>query len=294
VVESELTDNDFSLERAVQLADKYHGKVTVFKSYYKRLDHVNESTGIPDDLALFITEQQRIICEKVNKLTQNDLSLNIVISWKEPPEISIGHLIMQQDISLIIKSPCKKRLFIDYFSSTIDRFLIRDCDLPVWLVKSGYFSTELNILACLDVEDESENNQHLNHNILEASEQILPLLQSELHLIDCYCGESVAMDINYDHDSGFKVEVSEQQKHSQKMTHYINQHALNNDHVHINIGLPDHEILRTVNQIEARLTIIGNNKGDGILSRTFGDTTQLLTDNLPCDVLVIKEQQMSA
>lgn len=115
---------------------------------------------------------------------------------------------------------------------------------------------------------------------------VLP--KSSLHVIDCFYGESVAINMNYDHDTGFRTGVSERENHSDKMKKYISEYVLGSNIVHINQGIPEQQIPKTVVELQAKLAIIGNTKGDGLLSRAFGDTTQLLTDCLVCDILIMK------
>jgi len=288
VIESADDASDFALQRAVSVARQNKASITVFKSFYNAVHDKNFNSGLPDDLSLFVLQQQRLICEKFNRLTEQDLALNIIISWQKPAVKSIAKIIADDDISLVIKRFHKENNLLDFFTLTVDRYLTRCCELPVWLVKNCPQSSEYKILACLDIDDDTESNQALNHTILDATEQLVPMKSAELHILDCYYGESTSIAINYDVDGGFREDVSVKRQHLDTINRYVAAHASVDGIIHLNESMPDDDIPHTANVLDVGLTIIGNCKHDNFFNRALGDTTQVLTDNIPSDILVIK------
>ncbi len=279
-------DSDLSLAQAVKFAEKNSAQLTIFKTLYKKLDKSNEK--IADDLSLYVREQQRMISERYNQLTQQDLSLNIIISWQVPPAKAIDKLINDTNIDLIMKSPQPELYFKDLFSTGLDHFLIRDCSVPIWMVKPRPWDESIEVLSCLDVDDESEGNRVLNYQILEAGLQIAALYNAELHLVDCYYGDRASMVIDYDKKTGFKQIKSVKQEHQEKLSEYLKDYQSSEYTVHVIEGMPDDSIPQKAKNLNAELTIIGNNKDSNIIDRTFGDTAKQLSDNMPCDILILK------
>ena len=288
VIESSSDTNNFVLQRAVDVAKQNHVKITVFRSFYKEVHDKKFDSGLPDDLSLFVLQQQLLICEKFNRLTDEDLDLDIIISWQAPAVTSIAAIINANKISLVMRLFHKENHLLDLFTLSVERYLTRHCELPVWLVKNNAQLPEYKILACLDIDDDTETNKALNHTILDASEQLIPLKSAELHILDCYYGESASIAINYDADSGFREGVSVKRQHMKTINKYVAAHANINGTVHLNESMPDDDIPQTADELHVGLTIIGNCKHDHFFNRMLGDSSQFLTDKISSDILVIK------
>jgi universal stress protein E len=96
------------------------------------------------------------------------------------------------------------------------------------------------------------------------------------------------MSLPYNDSSGFAPLPDIAQQHSDKLKSYIRLHQLAPDCVHLNEGLPDDEIPKTVEALHSQLAIIGNNHMHDISSALLGDTAHYLSEHMPCDVLVVK------
>lgn len=238
-------------------------------------------------MADFVMQQQQEICLQISALTDQDVSLNIVISWLEPVKYAVRRLIEQTNISLVLKTQSKRHVF-DLFNGSVDHFLIHDLEVPVWLVKPQPRQAELNVLACLDLDQDNTAHQHLNDKILQTGQQLVPALKSSLKVINCCGGESISVQIHYDADTGFKQTVSPAQRNREKLMPYLKNNHLSSSCSQVRIGLPDDEIPRAAVELHANLVIIGNQHLHSRLSMFWFNTTQYLARHTPCDVMVVK------
>lgn len=285
VIEDIHSTAHYALDRAIAFAKKKHSAITVFKSYYQQMHKMGTESS--DDMADFVMQQQREICQHISTLTDQDVSLNIVISWLEPVKYAVRRLIEQSNISLVLKAQSKRHMF-DLINGNLDHFLINDLEVPVWLVKPQSQQQELNVLACLDLDQDNAAHQMVNDKILQTSQQLSPALQSKLHVVNCCGGESVSVRIQYDKVTGFKQALSPQQEHQAKLEPYLTRNHLDSDCGHIRVGLPDDEIPAAVHSFQAQLAIIGNQHLHSKVARFWGNTTHYLVRHIPCDVLVVK------
>lgn len=282
------SENNLALSRAIMLAEQHQSKITVFTSFYKQLQSTHYDSGAAeDDLAEFVKQQQQHIRQLVIDLTTSDIEPEIVISWRENEKRAIARLIQQSDISMIINQQQSRRGLLSLFSTGLEHYLISDCELPVWQVKPGTDGAEMNILACLDV-DNQPGDLTLNHAILDIGNELSCHAAQELHIINCYCSENFSMSLPYSDSSGFAPLPDIAQQHSDKLQSYILRHKLPPHCVHLNEGLPDDEIPGTVQRLHSRLAIIGNSHMHEISSALLGDTAHYLSEHMPCDVLVVK------
>ena len=275
-------DEQQVLTRAISLVKQHHSKLTLFCSWYKD----RQQPGIAEQ-----AEQYRQ--QLLQQIGQADIAVtgaDITIDWQQPAQCAIAQLLQQHDISLIIKQQQPKRSILSWLVPDVEHYLISSCNLPVWLVKQGTATSELSILACLDV-DGSELQQHkLNDAILSIGEQLVQQDSKQLHVLNCYQADDYSMSLPYDSNHGFAPLPDIQQQHSDKLSPYLAEHQLSAETVHLSEGLPDDEIPKAVQNYQCQLAIIGNSHPDNFSSVLFGDTAHYLSRHTPCDVLVVKPQ----
>ncbi|EIW88151.1 UspA domain-containing protein [Alishewanella agri BL06] len=195
----------------------------------------------------------------------------------------------ESDISLVITAPLSGSGLLPGLYDKLCHFLINDCELPVWLVKTPLPLTEDSILACLDIEDASLRNQHLNEVILQVAAELANALGEPLHLLNCFQDELMTMDLSYDTAHGFKKHPDELGNHQRLLQSYLLQgNVVSPCQIHIKEGCPDNEVPLVAAQLQAGLTLIGNNHCHSRLSAVLGNTAHYLCQQTPTDMLVLK------
>ncbi|GAA0539075.1 universal stress protein UspE [Rheinheimera aquimaris] len=288
VIQQQQSNDELALHRAIALAEQYGSRVTVFQSFYKRLQPIHHnSVSADNELAGFIGQFRQDILQRAGRLTAKELQLDVVVSWRESEKHAISQLIEQRDISMVITPQHCKRNLLPLLANSLEHYLISDCELPVWLVKPGQINAEINVLACLDLEDNPGNNSQMNEVILDISGE-LSHNEQQLHVINCYSAQHCTMSLPYSSQSGFEPLPDIAKQHSDKLQHVTRRCGIPADCLHLQDGLPDDEIPKTVQSLHSQLAIIGNNHMHDISSALLGDTAHYLSQHMPCDVLVIK------
>lgn len=278
--------DDLVLKRAIEFAKNNHCTLTIFSPLDKQqpLSYENSHLHHTEQRLLLQREQ---LADTARSLGANGLKINIIVSADQTVKTAIAHLLTLTDINLIISAHQMKKSMRELFSGNLESFLISECELPVWLVKADTDERERKILACIDVDDDSAINTGLNRSILAISKQLSPQLASQLHIINCYDGSPLSMSLPYNADTGFEHD-NHDLLHSEKMLSYLSSSQIDKDAIHVSAGLPDDEIPKTVQDLKACLTIIGNSHMHGFIARIFGDTAHYLTSVIPSDILVVK------
>lgn len=289
VVQQNAPEDTLALARAIMLAEQHQSQITIFKSFYRQLHkrYVDQQQA-DDDLALFVKQQQQIICQQVRDVSSTNIEFDIVISWREAEKPALARLISHSDISMVIKLQQRQRGLLAVLHTGLEHYLISDCTLPVWLVKPGQAEQEMNILACLDIDGDLSNSRLINDAILDIGNELVSHVGDQLHIINCYCNDNYSMSLPYDGQKGFLPLPDIATEHQQKLQPYLEQYGLPTASLHLNEGLPDDEIPRTVTELHSQLAIIGNSHMHNISSALLGDTAHYLSEHTPCDVLVIK------
>ncbi|SNY60417.1 Nucleotide-binding universal stress protein, UspA family [Arsukibacterium tuosuense] len=274
-------DDEQVLARAINLARQHHSKLTLFCSWYKKrqLADINEQAE----------HYRQQLLQQISQAGIPVAIADISIDWQQPAQRAIDQLLQQHDISLIIKQQQAKRSILSWLVPDVEHYLINSCDLPVWLVKQRTASSELSILACLDVDGSAQQQYQLNDAILSIGEQLVQQDSKQLHILNCYQTDDYSMSLPYDSNHGFAPLPDVQQQHNDKLTPYIAEHQLTAETVHLSEGLPDDEIPKAVQNYHCQLAIIGNSHPHNFSSVLFGDTAHYLSRHTPCDVLIVKQ-----
>ena len=72
---------------------------------------------------------------------------------------------------------------------TSDWTLIRECECPVFLVKTGKSFKIDSVLVAVKYSPDEERYEKANESILGAARRIAELLGAEIHVVSCYDGD---------------------------------------------------------------------------------------------------------
>jgi universal stress protein E len=275
------------LARAAHLCKLFSAKMTVFVSFHSAM-RGERQVDLADDLSAIVTHHKNAIKGQLESAGASKFLDNIILSWKQIPSLAVKKIISSHDFDLVLKAPYQQGDFKKLFRSGLDQYFVRECPLPVWMVKHRLWDNDIEVLACVDMCEEDLNNQMLNKKILATSDKLAGAMNAQMHVVDCYYGEIGSLSINYDSKNGFKREATIREAHIEKLKLYISEYSLAEDQLHFEEGIPDDTIPQTAAALNAEVTVIGNNEDTNYVARLFGDTAVALTRAMPCDILVLK------
>jgi universal stress protein E len=285
------SDDDIALTRAIRLTRKSAGQFKVFISLYKKLGNIGTS-DVEDDLSAYLAQLEQKVIEKVTALGAQEAFLGVVFSWLHKPTVAIEKLLSSDNFQLIIKSPHQQSDFMKLFKTGLDKYFVSECTTSLWLVKPKVWDDSVEVLACVDIGDDSADNLQMNNKVLATSDYLSSVLAAEMHVVDCYYGEIGTMRIDYNNKRGFKVEQSLKEQHLEKLKNYVEKYSLSDDVVHLETGGPDGAIPHTAHRLSAEVAVIGNNEDTNIVDKLLGDTALELSKAMPCDILIVKPDQL--
>ena len=96
------------------------------------------------------------------------------------------------------------------------------------------------------------------------------------------------MDLRYDAAHGFKKHTDEAAQHQLMLQSYLLADTLPPYQLHVKEGCPDNEVPLVAEQLQAGLTLIGNNHCHSRLAALLGNTAHYLCQQTPTDMLVVK------
>lgn len=256
------TDAQPALQRAARLAEGGKLKLYAYSCIYKELGKSAKESGEQEKL---ISAQQEILNKAVAPFIARGVDVTTEVEWDEDWYEAVVAASDRIDASVVLKASHKHSATQRLLKKTSDRALLRQCDCPVFLVKTELTNDARKILAAIHFLGESESYEQLNKNIIEFSSQFLHAENVELHFINAH------KDMSDRPDRGALVRAC----------------GVASDRVHIKMGEPDKVIVETAKELGINLVVIGNSARSGLSALINTNTAEKILDELNCDLLAL-------
>ncbi len=298
--------SEAAFERAVDLANNNHARLTVVEVIDKIPSYIKLPDGVPsaDEFQTKrVMEHQQMLEELIFSRNRNiEIQTKVLIGI---PFLEIIRDILRNGHDLAIKEAESGGLLDRVFGSD-DMHLLRKCPCPVWLVKPESPKTYRRILAAVDVDDcfpqEELNTRHLlNLQILEMASSLALTELAELHVVHTWeaIEEGVMrhafVDLSEEKIAAHIEEERQQHLHSlnvlmNETVNKLKQNALEyiKPKTHLLKGYPRKNIPELAADIQSGLVVMGTVARTGIAGFFMGNTAETILNRLDCSVLAIK------
>lgn len=291
VVIDPTNDRQVALERAVELAAKNQGSITVFLSIF---DFSYEMTSI---LSAHEREAMRkgVIDQRVAWLgdiltpyVNKGLEIQTKVVWHNRPFESIINFAIEGEFDVIIKGTHEHDKLKAVIFTPTDWHLMRKAPVPVLLVKEHDWPVDGKILCAVNVATEDPEHQQLNGKIIEHAKALAAQFNAHVHLVNGYPGTPVNLAIELPDFDAHSYNESIRLQHEQRVQYLAGAYGINPDHCHVKEGLPEDVIPELAVALDAELVILGTVGRTGFSAALIGNTAEHVIDSLNCDLLAIK------
>ena len=177
-----------------------------------------------------------------------------------------------------------------------DWHLVRDCPVPLLLVKEPGRLAGTRILACVDPLHAHDKPASLDRQLLRRGATLSEKLGGELHVLHvCVVPQPVSMvgdayvaALAMPPDADWVGRARE--SYQQLMAEY----DLPADHVHLRVGVGAREIVAAAHELEAGIVLMGAVSRRRLERWFVGSTAESALDRLPCNVWVEKPEARDA
>jgi len=198
-------------------------------------------------------------------LNDAGLEYDLEVSWSSEWQKSILESAKRfgADEVLLPIHPKTNRLRFTFSENKWD--LLKSVSCPVVLVRPGAQEKRRVILAAVNFQAKSSEQQALNQRILDRSHRTAALYGADLHVVNAY------VDSNHYPDRGALAKQSE----------------LPAERLHVSVGYTDEVVANTAAEIDADLVIVGTLNQHGKKSSRRGNTAARVIGNQKVDVMVV-------
>lgn len=286
------TDEQKSLNRALEIAEQTGGSVTAFLTIYDLSYEVTTMLSVEERE----TMRQAVVDDRTdwladlveNKVGNRVLSVDVKVVWHNRPYESIIVETIDNNYDLIVKGTHEHDTLKSVIFTPTDWHILRKAPVPVLLVKDHDWQENGQIIAAVNVGTEDPAHAQLNDRVTSVALAFANKFKGSVNLVNAYPGTpvNIAIEIPEFDPKGYNESIKNY--HLESMEKHATKRGINMDHCFVKEGLPEDVIPAVARNIDAELVVIGTVGRHGISAALIGNTAEHVIDRLDCDVLALK------
>jgi len=239
-------------------------------------------------------ELQKQSLEKLAKPLRSDgLDVTTNAVWGHPLHDCIVQHASDLKSDIVLKDTHHHSVLARSIFSNTDWNLVRNCPVPLWLVKPGDIGKQPQIIAAVDPLNEHDKPATLDDEIVDIGQALAKAVGGELHGFHSY-------DPRISLSAGTaeallplalpfaEIEAQIHDEHEDKFRSFASKHKLAKERTHLVAGLTHKELPALVQELDAALVVMGAVSRNRAQRAFVGATAERTLEELPCDLLVVK------
>lgn len=273
-----------ALERAAWLAAQGGARLELFACEYDPdLDAGRRSPlrARPELKEQKLVERRRQLEALAAPLRDRGLTVGVDVVWDHPFDRAIVKKAAAHDYWLVAKDTHHHNLLQRTLLTNVDWHLVRDCPVPLLLVKDRPLAPEPNVMAAVDPLNEHDKPAALDDRIYAFAADLARVLRGRLHVVHAFAAPLGA-------DLAPEVRELIAQEHRAAMAKFLDSHAALGGKPHLYEGLAHESLLKAATEHAADFVVMGAVARRGLKRLFIGSTAERVLDRLPCDLVIIK------
>jgi universal stress protein E len=286
-------------DRAAAIAKASAARMELF-SVVRPVPPVLGMTRIDDpQITAAWIEVRRQELERLAKRLRGD---GVAVTCNVAADLSVTDAIVRRaresKADLVAIQAHKHNVLARLLLSQNDYDLIRECPMPLLIVKGAPHRARSPVLAALDPWHSRGKPKDLDDRIVQVGRGLAHILGAALHSAHVY-----SPLVGFIADSSFapvSIPISgakEKQYTANVRRHFRSANAgykISSRHAHLHLGDPALAIPAMARTLKAQLLVMGAVSRSAVRRLLLGNTAERILDELPCDVLVVKPRNFSS
>lgn len=283
--------------RAAGLAKQLGAHLEVFVCVYDQYlsgQRFFDSPGLASARDAYVSkclEKAQLVAEEVGAM---GVRVTATAAWDTPLSDGIVRRALASRADMVIKDTHRHAKLQRAIFTNTDWHLLRDCPVPLLLVKPGEGTEAGPVIAAVDPMHDADQPAELDRRILDVARLVSTCQGSELHLFHAYqtiltAPTGIAVGIE---PVMLPVEVSEariKEAHERDFRKLQKETGVDDDQAHLLLGDTRDLLLDLVGQLGASLVVMGVVSRSALQRLFIGSTAEQVLGDVACDVLVVKQ-----
>jgi universal stress protein E len=246
-------------------------------------------------LADRIRQTQTEIIDKIAaSISDTNLNVTARVLHDRPISDAVISIAMDTDPALLVKgttfhSPAERATF-----TYTDWRLIRKLECPLWLVKSGEWQENPVIIAAVDPTHRHDPSASNDREIVRAGKKLATVCGGRLLLLHTYqtlveIGARAARAVLQAELNVDKIDKEVRDSHRSQLDAFAKANEVPLRDLHLLPGRT-RDVLPAFARAEgADVVVMGAVARSGVARRILGSTAEQVLDQLPCDILIVRD-----
>jgi universal stress protein E len=171
-----------------------------------------------------------------------------------------------------------------------DWHLIRDCPVPLLLVKDPSRLSKPRILVCVDPQHMHDKPAALDHQLLASASLLNERLGGEMHALHVFALPHPIAVVGdaYVASAGMVPDDATLEAANASLRDLLSAHPAVRAHAHLRVGVPAQDIVSEALSLDVDLVVMGAVSRRRLERWFIGNTAEAVLDRLPCNVWVEK------
>lgn len=301
VVVDPTADKQPAVERAAWIARATRSRVELFMCAYGRQpfdDGTADAAAVARARTIHIENQLRRLDELARPLTAAGIAVDVDAVCDSPLHESIVRKALTADAGLVLKDTHYHTALRRSIFSNTDWNLIRECPVPLWLVKPRATAAQPCFVAAVDPIHERDKPAELDHLILTIGADLGAALGGRLEVFHAFDVAPVLAVSTGAMAMPLMVPVPElidnvRERHSAAVYELADSHGIDRSQVHIDLGGTRERLVAVTERLGADVVVMGAVSRKGLARAFIGNTAEDVLDRLSCDLLIVKPPEIA-
>jgi universal stress protein E len=277
------------IARAAWLAEAFGASLELFACDYDAAVDGGPVSSVwipePGTREHILLRHRRTLDELAKPLRARGLAVTVDAAWDYPLGDAILARVAREPPWLVAKDTAHHNVIQRTLLTNTDWQLIRDCSVPLLLVKRRELARAPVILAALDPLSVHDKPAALDDAIYRFAAGLAAKVGGALHVVHA-TAPPLSVEIP-GHVQNLLVE-----EHAKAMAAFVATHPVLPENVHLLRGLAHECLQHAAQSCRADMLVMGAIARRGIKRLLIGSTAARVVDRVPCDLLIIKPAEL--
>lgn len=282
-----------AFEAALGLARRFGARLHLFMSDYRDL-HVSfyepPAPGLVEYRESVLAAHRATLEHCAARAADQGVAVTFETLWGSPfHELALERIAVLKPDLVMKQSEHHNRIERTLFTGS-DWHLIRDCPVPLLLVKEPGRLEKPRVLVCVDPQHLHDKPAALDHQLLRSASLLRDRLGADVHALHVFALPHPVAVIGDAYVAAASIVPDDAtiESANRALRELAGEYGLGGEHTHLRIGVPAQDIVAGAAGLNVDLVMMGAVSRRRLERWLIGNTAEAVLDRLPCNVWVEK------
>ena len=285
-----------AMHRAAWLAQKTGAELDLYICYYNEYlsgERFFDAPSLKKARAEVVERNLEYLEKLAEQARAAGLTVHTNVKWDHPLDEGIVRYAISSGADIVLKDTHHHTALERAILTNTDWNLIRNCPIPLWLVKPRDLLSEPVFIAAIDPTNQHDKPASLDKDILDTCEGLAASTDATVHAFHSYdprialatatANAYIPASLPYD-----EIEEDMRKQHGAKFEEVLEDRDIPAENRHLISGATHQELPEFATRIGADVVVMGAVARNRWKRLFVGSTAERTLEHMPCDMLIVK------